>query len=93
MMKVSEFKSNYCFRIQILHVIEHRVTERMIEDFEYPLLNTNSRANALSCTGELNGGRRYDKAPERERDGELDEYRVRDDDERSNSTYRDKTRR
>ena len=91
MMKVSEFKSNYCFRIQILHVIEHRVTERMIEDSEYPLLNTNSRANAFSCTGELNGGMRYDKAPERERDSEPDEYR--DDDERSNSTYRDKTRR
>ena len=48
MMKVSEFKSNYCFRIQILHVIEHRVTDRMIEDSEYPLLNTNSRANAFS---------------------------------------------
>ena len=37
-MKVSEFKSNYCFRIQILNVIEHRVTERMSEDSEYPLL-------------------------------------------------------
>ena len=56
MMKVSEFKSNYCFRIQILNVIEYRVTERMSEDSEYPLLNTNSRVNALPCTGELNGG-------------------------------------
>ena len=56
MKKVSEFKSNYCFRIQILNVIEHRVTKRMSEDSEYPLLNTNSRVNALPCTGELNGG-------------------------------------
>ena len=62
-------------------MIEHRVTERMIEDSEYPLLNTNSRANAFSCTG----------TRERERDGEPDKYR--DDDERSNNTYRDKTRR
>ena len=91
MIKVSEFKSNYCFRKQILNVIEHRVTERTSEDPEYPLLKTYSRVNASPCTGELNGGMRYDKAPERERDGEPDEYR--DDDERSNSTYRDKTRR
>ena len=54
-MKVSEFKSNYCFRIQILNVIEHRVTERMSEDYEYPLLKTYSRANASPCTGELKG--------------------------------------
>ena len=74
MMKVSEFKSNYCFRIQILNVIKHRVTKRMSEDSEYPLMKSNSRANASPCTGELNGGMRYDKAPERERDGEPDEY-------------------
>ena len=73
MKKVSEFKSNYCFRIQILNVIEHRVTERMSEDSEYPLLKSNSRANASPCTGELIGGMRHDKAPERERDGEPDE--------------------
>ena len=66
MMKVSEFKSNYCFRIQILNVIEHRVTERMNEDSEYPLLKTYSRANASPCTGELNGGMRDKKALKRE---------------------------
>ena len=68
MKKVSEFKSNYCFRIQILNVIEHRVTERMSEDSEYPLLKSNSHANASPCTGELIGGMRHDKAPERERE-------------------------
>ena len=52
-MKVSEFQSNYCFRIQILNVIEHRVTERMNEDSEYPLLETYSRVNASPCTGGL----------------------------------------
>ena len=62
MMKVSEFKSNYCFRIQILNVIEHRVTERMSEDSEYPLLETYSRVNASPCTGELIGGMRDNEA-------------------------------
>ena len=62
MMKVSEFKSNYCFRIQILNVIEHRVTERMSEDSEYPLLETFSRVNASPCTGELIGGMRDNEA-------------------------------
>ena len=70
MMKVSEFKSNYCFRIQILNVIEHRVTERMSEDYEYPLLKTYSRVNASPCTGELNGGMRDNKALKRERERE-----------------------
>ena len=70
MMKVSEFKSNYCFRIQILNVIEHRVTERMSEDSEYPLLKTYSRVNASPCTGELNGGMRDNKALKRERERE-----------------------
>ena len=89
-MRVSEFKSNYCFRIQILNVIEHRVTERTSDqDSEYPLLKTNSRVNAPPCTGELNGSMRRDKASERERDGGPDNHR---DDERSN-IQRDKTRR
>ena len=66
MKKVSEFKSNYCFRIQILNVIKHRVTKRMSEDSEYPLLKSNSRANASPCTGELNGGMRDKKALKRE---------------------------
>ena len=68
MKKVSEFKSIYCFRIQILNVIKHRVTKRMSEDSEYPLMKSNSRANASPCTGELTGGTRHDKAPERERE-------------------------
>ena len=66
MKKVSEFKSNYCFRIQILNVIKHRVSKRMSEDSEYPLLKSNSRANAFSCTGELIGGTREKKALKRE---------------------------
>ena len=70
MMKVSEFKSNYCFRMQILNVTEHRVTERMSEDSEYPLLKTYSRVNASPCTGELNGGMRDNKALKRERERE-----------------------
>ena len=70
-MRVSEFKSNYCFRIQILNVIEHRVTERTSDqDSEYPLLKTNSRVHAPPCTGELNGSMRRDKASERERETE-----------------------
>ena len=64
-IKVSEFKSNYCFRIQILNVTEHRVTERMNEDSEYPLLETYSRVNASPCTGGLIGGRRDNKAQRR----------------------------
>ena len=89
MKKVSEFKSNYCFRIQILNVIEHRVTERMSEDSEYPLLKSNSRANASPCTGELIGGMRDNKAlRESEREGPHDDR----DDERRYS-YRDNTRR
>ena len=55
MKKVSEFKSIYCFRIQILNVIKHRVTKRKSEDSEYPLMKSNSRANASPCTGELKG--------------------------------------
>ena len=70
-MRVSEFKSNYCFRIQILNVIEHRVTERLSEDSEHPLLKTYSRVNASPpCTGELNGGMRDNKARKRERERE-----------------------
>ena len=65
-IKVSEFKSNHCFRIQILNVIKHRVTKRMSEDSEYPLLKSNLRANASPCTGELNGGMRDKKALKRE---------------------------
>ena len=66
MMKVSGFESNYCFRIQILNVIEYRVTERMSEDSEYPQLKTYSRVNALPCTGALNDGMRDNKALKRE---------------------------
>ena len=71
-MKVSEFKkkSNYCFRMQILNVIEHRVTERMSEDSEYPLLETYSRVNASPCTGELIGGTRDNEAQRKERERE-----------------------
>ena len=61
-MKVSEFKSNYCFRMQILNVTEHRVTERMSEDSEYPLLETFSRVNASPYTGVLIGGMRDNEA-------------------------------
>ena len=52
--------------MQILNVIEHRVTERMSEDSEYPLLETYSRVNASPCTGELNGSIRDNKALKRE---------------------------
>ena len=52
----------------VLNVIEHRVTERMSEDSEYPLLETYSRVNASPCTGELIGGMREDKAQRRERE-------------------------
>ena len=47
-------------------MIEHRVTERMSEDSEYPLLKTYSRVNVSPCTGELNGGMRDKKALKRE---------------------------
>ena len=69
-IQVSEFKSNHCFRIQILNVIEHRVTERMSEDSEYPLLETYPRVNASPCTGGLIGGMRDNKAQRRERERE-----------------------
>ena len=54
-IRVSEFKSNHCFRIQILNMTEHRVTERMNEDSECPLLETYSRVIASPCTGGLIG--------------------------------------
>ena len=48
--------------MQILNVTEHRVTERMSEDSEYPLLETFSRVNASPCTGEPIGGMRDNEA-------------------------------
>ena len=46
----------------VLNVIEHRVTERMSEDSEYPLLETFSRVNASPYTGVLIGGMRDNEA-------------------------------